>query len=190
MERGDRCHVDVSVAIVAFFVSYIYESGYREVFENASPPKADVETTDTDHTFIVGSKITVIPQKLFINTNFSLHQSRYRSGIWAARRPAASTHRWPVYPDVHNNADPPRREAKYVLDNSFMRSAGFVGKAFVKFRVLWEKNTNDSWQSLQNQFGWLVNPDQRHDGLFDMGCAPAIRTTSVVMGQVSFGVKW
>jgi MtrB/PioB family decaheme-associated outer membrane protein len=184
---GIDATLHVSPAL-AFFVSYMYERGYREVFENASPPKADVATTDTDHTFIVGSKLTVIPQKLFINTNFSYTRaiSQWDLGCTPA---GCQYDPLAVYPDVHNNLTRLDMTAKYMLDDSVLRNAGFVGKAFVKLRVLWERNTNDAWQPLQDQFGWLVNPTNATTA-YSIWLGTGQTNYDVVMGQVSFGVKW
>jgi hypothetical protein len=65
----------------------------------------------------------------------------------------------------------------------------------VKARVLWERNSNDSWQSLQNQAGLLVFPA----GLFgttnattsySIWMATGNPNYDVVLGQISFGVTW
>jgi hypothetical protein len=76
-----------------------------------------------------------------------------------------------------------------MLDDSVLRNAGFVGKAFVKLRVLWERNTNDAWQPLQDQFGWLVNPTNATTA-YSIWLGTGQTNYDVVMGQVSFGVKW
>jgi hypothetical protein len=78
---------------------------------------------------------------------------------------------------------------KYNLDDSFLHNAGFVGKAYVKARLLWEKNSNDSWQSLQNQAGWLVNPTNATTA-YSIWMGTGNPNYNVVLGQVSFGVQW
>ena len=170
------------------FVSYNYERGYREVFENASPPKADVETTDVDHTFIVGSKLELIPKKLFLDTNFTYTRSISQ---WNLGCTPAGCQYTPlaVYPDVHNTLTSLDVQAKYMLDDSFLHNAGFAGKAYVKLRVLWERNTNDSWQSLQDQYGYLVNPTNATTA-YSIWMGTGNPNYDVVLGQVSFGVKW
>ena len=86
---------------LAFFVAYNFEHGYRQVYENASPPKANVESTDLDNTIIVGAKYTAIPQKLFFNANFTYTRSISQ---WDLGCTPAGCQYSPlaVYPDVHN----------------------------------------------------------------------------------------
>jgi hypothetical protein len=59
----------------------------------------------------------------------------------------------------------------------------------VKARVLWEKNTNDSWQSLQNQAGLLIFPTNATTA-YSIWMATGNPNYDVVLGQVSFGVTW
>ena len=54
---------------------------------------------------------------------------------------------------------------------------------------MWERNTNDSWQSLQNQFGFLVNPTVSTTG-YSIWMATGNPNYDVVLGQVAFGVTW
>lgn len=173
---------------LAFFVSYNYEDGYRQVYENASPPQANVETHDRNHTVIFGSKITVIPAKLFLDANYTYTRS---TSEWDLGCTPAGCQYTPlaVYPDVHNTMNRVDVQAKYMLDDLFMRNAGFAGKAYVKARVLWERNTNDSWQSLQNQFGYLVNPGNGTTA-YSIWMGTGNPNYDVVVGQLSFGVKW
>jgi len=173
---------------VALFASYNYENGYRQVYENASPPNANVETHDRTHTFIFGSKVTVIPQKLFLDVNYTYTRS---TSEWDLNCTPAGCQYTPlaVYPDIHNTMNRVDVQAKYMLDDTFMRNAGFAGKAYVKVRVLWERNTNDSWQSLQDQFGFLVNPGNPTTA-YSIWMGTGNPNYDVVVGQLSFGVKW
>ncbi len=170
------------------FLSYNYEHGYRQVYENASPPKANVETTDLDNTFIVGSKLTVIPKKLFIDTNFTYTRSTSK---WDLGCTDAGCQYTPlaVYPDVHNTLTSLSVQAKYMLDNSVLHNAGFVGQAYIKLKLMWERNSNDSWQSLQDQYGYLVNPTNTTTS-YSIWMATGNPNYDAVLGQVSFGVKW
>jgi MtrB/PioB family decaheme-associated outer membrane protein len=173
---------------ISLFVAYMFENGYRQVFENSAPPKANVETFDQDHTVIVGSKITVIPDKLFLDVNYTFTKS---TSVWNLS-PTAGGQQYPGmvdYPAIHNTLNRIDAHAKYMLDDSFMRSAGFMGKAYIKARVLWEKNENDSWQSLQNQFGWLVNPGNATTA-DSIWLGTGNPNYDVVVGMLSFGVKW
>jgi len=175
----------------ALFLSYNYENGFRELFENTPAPKADVSTTDINNTFIVGSKLTIIPEKLFLDVNYTY--------AWAASEwgnigctPAGCQYGPPTasFPVIHNNLNRLDAQAKYVLDDSWLRGWGFAGtKAYVKARVLWEKNTNDSWQSLQNQAGLLIFPTNAGMA-YSIWMATGNPNYDVVLGQVSFGVTW
>ena len=70
-----------------------------------------------------------------------------------------------------------------------MKSAGWAGKAFIKARVLWERNSNDAWQPLQNQLGYLVNPTNATTA-YSMWMGTGDPNYTAVVGQLSFGVKW
>jgi MtrB/PioB family decaheme-associated outer membrane protein len=173
---------------VALFLAYNFESGYRQVYENAAVPLANVETNDQSNTVIFGAKITVIPQKLFLDANYTYTKS---TSDWNLSCTQAGCQYTPlaVFPDVHNTLSRLDVQAKYNLDDSFMRNAGFVGKAYLKARLLWEKNSNDSWQGLQNQFGWLVNPTNATTA-YSIWMGTGNPNYNVVLGQVSFGVQW
>lgn len=173
---------------LAFFLSYNFENGHRQVYENASPPLANVETTDQNHTVIFGSKITIIPTKLFLDVNYTY---AYSISQWDLGCTPAGCQYTPLatYPDVHNTMNRVDGQVKYNLDDWFLRSAGFAGKAYVKGRLLWEKNSNDSWQSLQNQAGWLVNPTNATTA-YSIWMGTGNPNYNVVLGQVSFGVQW
>ena len=174
---------------LAFFVSYNFEDGYRQVFENASPPLADVNTRDQNHTVIFGSKITIIPAKLFLDVNYTY---AYSISEWNLGCTPAGCQYTPLatYPDVHNRMNRFDVQAKYNLDDWFLRSAGFAGKAYLKARVLWEKNTNNSWQSLQNQLGLLVLPTPAATQAYSVWMGTGNPNYNVVVGMVSLGVNW
>lgn len=173
---------------LAFFFSYNFENGYRQVYENAATPLANVETTDLIHTFMVGSKLTVIPEKLFLDANYTLTRS---ISEWDLSCTPGGCQYSPLatYPDVHNTMHRVDVQAKYMLDDSFMRASGFAGKAYVKARVLWERNSTDAWQSLQNQYGYLVNPTNATTA-YSIWMGTGNPNYNVVLGQLSFGVKW
>jgi MtrB/PioB family decaheme-associated outer membrane protein len=175
---------------LAFFVAYNYERGYRQVFENASPPKANVESTDFDNTIIVGAKYTAIPHRLFFNANFTWTQA---TSQWNLGCTAAGCQYTPlaVYPDIHNTLTRLDLQAKYVFDDSFSRNWGLLAKAhpYVKARVAWERNSNDSWQPLQQQLGFLVNPTVSTTG-YSIWLATGNPNYDVVLAELSFGVKW
>ena len=59
----------------------------------------------------------------------------------------------------------------------------------MKARLLWEKNSNDSWQSLQNQYGFLVNPTNLTTE-YSIWMATGNPNYDVVLGQIAFGLKW
>jgi len=174
---------------LAFFVSYNFEDGYRQVYENAAIPLANVESFDRIHTFILGSKITVIPAKLFLDVNYTYTRSISEWDLSCTpagcQYPGLAT-----FPDVHNTMNRVDAQAKYMLDDTFLRNAGFAGKAYVKARVLWEKNSNDSWQSLQNQYGYLVNPVTNTTTSYSIWMGNGNPNYDVVLGQLSFGVTW
>jgi MtrB/PioB family decaheme-associated outer membrane protein len=185
--------VDASWAIirdVSLFVSYNFDNGYRQTYENAAIPLANLESKDTTNTVVVGAKWVAIPQTLFFDLNYSLSQAK---SAWSIGCTPAGCQYTPLamYPDVHNNLNRLDFNAKYVFDDSFTRNWGFLSKtrAFVRGRVTWERNTNDSWQGLQNQLGFLVNPTVSTTG-YSIWLATGNPNYDVVLGQVAFGVKW
>ena len=97
----------------------------------------------------------------------------------------------PMFPDTHNTNQRVDASAKYMLDPTFLRNAGFLAKAkpYVKARVIWEKNENDSWQNVEQQLGWSVNPaDTTLARAVFLGMSNP--NYNVVVGMLSFGVKW
>ena len=97
----------------------------------------------------------------------------------------------PVFPDTHNTNQRVDAWAKYMLDSTFLRNAGFLANAqpYVKARVIWEKNENNSWQTVDQELGWAVTPgDTTMARSVFLGMSNP--NYSVVVGMVSFGVKW
>jgi MtrB/PioB family decaheme-associated outer membrane protein len=174
----------------ALLASYNFDRASRETFENASPPKADLTSTDLNHTFIVGTRITIIPDRLFFDANYTY---TYSTSQWDLGCTPAGCQYTPlaVYPDIHNRLSRLDAQVKYVFDDSVTRSWGLFPntKAYVKARVLWEKNSNDSWQSVQNQLGWLIFPTNATTA-YSIWMANGNPNYDAVVGQVSLGLKW
>jgi hypothetical protein len=137
---------------------------------------------------MLGGKFTVIPEKLFLTANYTyvMSTSKWDLGCTPAGCQYAPL---AVYPDVHNRLSRLDVQAKYMLDDTITHNAGLPGKAFVKARVLWERNTNDSWQSLQDQYGFLVNPGNATTA-YSIWMGTGNPNYDVVLGQLSFGLKW
>ena len=173
---------------LAFYVSYNYESGYRQVYQNSQTPDLNMETRDRNHTVVFGSKITVIPDKLFLNTTYTYARS---ASEWTSECTEYGCRYTPLatFPVAHNTLQRLDATAKYLFDKDFTRNVGWMGQAYLKLRVLWEKNSSDNWQTLSEQLGWAVN-----SGDTTMARAVFLGTGNpnynVVLGIVSFGVKW
>jgi MtrB/PioB family decaheme-associated outer membrane protein len=173
------------------YVSFIHENGYRQVYtrNNATiPANLNMETRDRTNTFIVGSKFTVIPDKLLVDANYTYSKStsQWDSNCGPVGCMFATM---PVFPDSHNTLQRFDVQAKYFLDPALVRSAGWIDKAFVTVRLLWEKNESDAWQPLQQQLGWAVTPaDATMSRSIWMGIGSP--NYNVALGSVSFGVKW
>ena len=172
----------------AVYVSYNYESGYRQVYERDTTPDLNMESSDKTHTFIVGTKITLIPDKLKLNANYTFVRS---TSSWTSSCTAYGCRYTPLatFPDAHNTLNRFDVQAKYLFDKDFTRNVGWMGQAYIKARVLWEKNSSDNWQPLSQQLGYSVNP-----GDTTMRRAIFLATGNpdynVVVGMLSFGVKW
>ena len=95
----------------------------------------------------------------------------------------------PVFPVAHNTLNRLDAQLKYMFDESVTRNAGFMGRAFVKLRVLWERNSSDNWQTLSQQLGWAVNPGDNTMAR-SVFLATGNPNYDVVLGQVSAGLKW
>lgn len=172
----------------AVYISYNYESGYRQVYENSSTPDLNMESRDRTHTFIVGTKFWAIPEKVKVNANYTFVRS---TSSWDSSCTEYGCRYTPLatFPDAHNTRHRIDVQAKYLFDKDFTRNVGWMGQAYLKTRVLWEKNSNDNWQTLSEQLGWAVNP-----GDTTLSRAVFLATGNpnynVVVGMVTFGIKW
>jgi MtrB/PioB family decaheme-associated outer membrane protein len=176
--------------MASVYVSYIHDNGHRQVYQNTVPSNLVLDTTDFIDTVIVGGKWTAIPDKLFLNATYSYTRSTSK---WASNcGPGGCLFSpMPTFPDTHDTNQRFDASAKYMLDPTFLRNAGFLAnaQAYVKARVLWEQNNTDSWQNIDQQLGWLVNPA-------DLTMARSVflgigsPNYNVVLGMLSFGLKW
>lgn len=176
--------------LASLYVSYIHDNGHRSVYQNTLPSNLVLDTTDFVDTVIVGAKYTAIPDKLFLHANYTFSRSTSK---WASNcGPGGCLFTpMPTFPDTHNTNHRIDAWAKYMLDPTYFRNAGFLAKAqpFVKGRVIWEKNSNDSWQNIDQQLGWLVNPaDLTLSRSVFLGISDP--NYNVVVGMLSFGLKW
>jgi hypothetical protein len=201
----------------SLFFSYNYENGVRQVVERSAsssgasplPPsplpvdQLNVETTDGINTFIVGSKFTIIPNRLYLDANFTYMKStsqwnlgctpagcQYGGGNNAANPPGQLA----TYPDVHNTLTRLDVQAKYIFGGWAGKAKAYVPgtvETYVKARVLWERNENDSWRALQNQFGLLVNPlNNNATTTYSIWMGTGNPNYDVVLGMLSFGANW
>jgi MtrB/PioB family decaheme-associated outer membrane protein len=173
----------------ALYVSYMHEDGTRELYQRNLPSTLLLNTRDVNDVFIVGGKFTVIPEKLFLNANYTYSRgtSRWSSGCGPGGCFDGTA--MPTFPDTHNTNHRIDAQAKYMLDP--MRSAGLLPTAqpYVKFRVIYERNSNDSWQNVEQQLGWAVNSaDATTSRAVFLGMPNP--NYDVVVGMASFGVKW
>lgn len=175
--------------------AYNYERGYRQVYENSAVPTLNIETTDQNHTFIVGGKFTVIPSKLFFDVNYAhtFSVSNWLSSCTPAGCLITPPNPFPIFPDTHNTNDRVDMQAKYVFDETVTRGWGLWPKsqAYVKARVLWERNSNDAWQPLQVQSGFAI-PGGSTNGTTtnSFWMANGNPNYNVVLGQVALGMSW
>jgi len=177
--------------LASLYFSYMHDEGQRRVYQRASPSDLVLNTRDGTDSIIVGAKVTAIPEKLFLNANYTFTRSNSRwsseCGPGGCNAVLATT----IFPDTHNTNHRIDASAKYMLDPTAFRNAGSLAKVqpFIKARVIWEKNSNDSWQNLDQQLGWLVNPA---DLTMARSMFLGIRDPnySVVLGMLSFGLKW
>jgi MtrB/PioB family decaheme-associated outer membrane protein len=183
--------VDVAVNVNstwALYFSYNHEYNYFQIYENSGTPRLNMQTTDYNDTFIVGGKVTVIPEKLFVNASYTYAPSK---SVWTSDCTVYGCLNTPqpTFPVSHNTLQRLDVRVKYMLDDYVMPNAGWAAKPFVKFRVLWERNSSDNWQTVAQQLGWAINP-----GDTTMRRAIFLATGNpnydVVVGQVSAGFKW
>jgi MtrB/PioB family decaheme-associated outer membrane protein len=171
-----------------FYISYIHENGHREVYQSTVPSPIVLDTTDYDDSFMVGGKFTLIPDKLFLNASYSYIRGTSK---WVSNcGPGGCLFTpMPTFPDTTNTNHRVDTSLKYVFDESAVKAAGLVGKPFVKARVIWEKNENDSWQTIEQQLGMAVNPA---DATMARSVFFGISNPNynVFMGILSLGWKW
>jgi MtrB/PioB family decaheme-associated outer membrane protein len=172
----------------AFYTSYVHENGYRQVYENSATPDLNMESRDRINTFIVGSKITVVPEKLFVDANYTYTRS---TSAWTSSCTVYGCRYTPlaVFPDAHNTLQRVDVQAKYMFDKGTIQALGLTGQAFVKARLLWEKDSTDAWQPLTQMLGYDVSPA---DTTFRRAIFLATGSPNydVVLGMLSVGVKW
>ncbi len=150
-----------------------------------------LDTRDLNDVIIVGGKFTAIPDKLFLNATYTYSKGTSRWDQNCGPTGVCSVSPSPVYPDTHNTNQRIDASAKYMLDPTFLRNSGFLANAqpYVKARVVWEKNSNDSWQNVDQQLGWaLPGADTTLQRAIFLGMSDP--NYNVVVGMLSFGVKW
>jgi MtrB/PioB family decaheme-associated outer membrane protein len=184
---------DIAWAITpgaSVYLSYVHDNAHREVFQNTVPSNLVLDSTDFVDTFIVGGRFTVIPEKLFLTANYTFMRSNSQ-WLWNCGPGGCFAAPMPTAPDTHNTNHRVDVQAKYVFDEMVTRGWGLWPKtqAYLKARVLWEKNSTDSWQSIEQQLGWAVNPA-------DLTMARSVflgipnPNYDVVVGMLAFGIKW
>lgn len=172
------------------YVTYIYDNAHRNVYQRTAPSDVVLDTIDFTNTVIVGAKWSAIPDKLFLNANYTFTRSTSK---WSSNcgpggcNAAVFTTSPAIFPDSHNTNHRVDLQAKYMLDPM---SFGLLAKAqpYVKARVIWEKNQNDSWQNIDQQLGWAVGPDNALAHSVFLGITDP--NYNVVVGQIAFGLKW
>lgn len=174
--------------MVALYASYMHEDGIRDTFQRTTPSPIIYHTRDLNDVFIVGGKVTLIPETLFLNASYTYSKG---TSIWHSDCGPGGCNitPMPMFPDIHNTNQRLDGSVKYVFDQSVVKAAGFDGKAFIKARVVWEKNSNDSWQNLEQQLGWSIDPasSTTNRAVF-LGMPDP--NYSVVVGMLSLGLKW
>jgi MtrB/PioB family decaheme-associated outer membrane protein len=183
--------VDVAVnfnSTWAVYFSYNHENNYLQIYENSATPTLNMQTTDYNDTFIVGGKVTVIPEKLFVNANYTYALSK---SVWTSDCTAYGclNNPQPTFPTTHNKLQRLDVTAKYMLDDYVVPNAGWSAKPFVKLRLLWERNSSDNWQTVAQQLGWAIN-NADNTTTRAVFLATGNPNYNVVMGQVSVGLKW
>ncbi len=175
--------------MASFYVSYMHDDSHRNVYQRTVPSDLVLDTRDNVDTFIVGGKFTAIPDKLFLNANYTFTRSTSKWATTCGPGGCNALTTTVRFPDTHNTNHRVDAWAKYVFDRGTVKAAGLAGQTFVKARVVWEHNSNDSWQSISQQLGWAVNPA-------DLTMARSVflgigsPNYDVVVGMLSFGVKW
>jgi MtrB/PioB family decaheme-associated outer membrane protein len=178
--------------MAALYVSYTHEDGNRNAFE--SPGGAPVvsrlqyRTRDLNDVITFGGKYTAIPDKLFLNASYAFSRGNSKWASDCGPTGVCNVSPQPTYPDIHNINQRIDASAKYMLDPM---SFGLLAKAqpYVKARVVWERNSNDSWQNVEQQLGWGISPtDANMTRAVFLGMSNP--NYDVVVGMLSFGMKW
>lgn len=191
---------DISWAITpmaALYVSYLHEDGIRNVYNSPqvtaaanSPARVFYRSRDVNDVIIVGGKYTAIPDKLYLNASYTYSRGLSRWDSDCGPTGLCVTNPQPVYPDIHNINQRIDAWAKYMLDPTFLRNAGFLAKTqpYVKARVVYERNSNDSWQNVEQTLGWAVSTDATTQRAIFLGMPNP--NYDVIVGMLSFGAKW
>jgi MtrB/PioB family decaheme-associated outer membrane protein len=169
---------------VHFYVSYTHEDGEREVYQRTVPSDLVLDTRDHTDTVVAGTKITVVPDKLFVKANYTYTTTLSQ---WASNCGPGGCWQTPMptFPDSRSTNQRVDIQAKYVFD----KIAGWTGRAFLKARVVLERNRVNSWQSIDQQLGWAVNPGDS-SLLRALFLATGSPNYEAAVGMVSFGVTW
>jgi MtrB/PioB family decaheme-associated outer membrane protein len=186
----------VVTPMASLYVSYMHEDGIRQVWTSpigANNPiaRANLNTRDLNDVIIFGGKYTAIPDKLFLNATYTYSRGLSRWDQDCGPTGVCAVIPQPVYPDTHNTNQRIDAWAKYVFDESVTHGWGLWPKsqAFVKARVVWERNSNDSWQNIDQQLGMAVpGADPTLQKAVFLGMSNP--NYDVVVGMLSFGVKW
>jgi len=184
--------------LATIYVSFSHEDGIRDVFTSPvsntlspSPARINLSSRDFNDVIIFGGKYTAIPDKLFFNATYSFSRGTSRWDQDCGPGLCSATVVPVAYPDTHNTNHRIDASAKYMLDPTIMRNAGFFAdaKPYVKARVVWERNSNDSWQNIDQQLGFAVpGADTTLQRAIFLGMSDP--NYNVVVGMLSFGVKW
>jgi len=188
----------VITPLATVYVSYSHEDGIREVFTSPvsgtldpSPARINLGTRDFNDVVIFGGKYTAIPDKLFLNATYTFSRGTSRWAQNCGPGTCSATVLPVAYPDTHNTNHRIDASAKYMLDPTIMRNAGFFAdaKPYVKARVVWERNSNDSWQNIDQQLGFSVSgADTTLQRAIFLGMSDP--NYNVVIGMLSIGAKW
>jgi hypothetical protein len=181
------------------YVSYIHENGSRDVFTDPvsgtllnSPARTFMQTRDLNDTVVVGGKYTAIPDTLFLTATYTYSRGTSQWNQTCGPTGACNASNfYGSYPDTHNTNQRIDAQAKYMLDKSLLRNTGLIPTAqpYVKFRIIYEHNSNDSWQNIQQQLGWaLPGADATLQRAIFLGMSNP--NYDVFVGMASVGVKW
>ena len=177
--------------LASLYLSYIHDDAHRNVFQRTLPSDLVLDTTDFTDTFIFGGKWTAIPDKLFLNATYAFTRSTSKWSSTCGPGGCNAVLVTAIFPDIHNTNHRVDVQAKYMLDPTLLRNGGFFPKsqAYVKARVLWEKNSNDSWQGVQQMLGLLIDPTNTTTARA-VFLATGNPNYDIVVGQIAFGLQW